>query len=615
HAGVDWNYAGVIRGAGDPDFVDGWLAADREDAGHFSGAEDNYVEILKSGDPDADTGAFSDLVNDSYSIALWVKAADGGLVNKSAHFIAQGDSYGLGRYGYTDHARYYADGICNLEGVTDINDAQWHHLAAVYDLVNLKALLFVDGQLESSSDFAPRAIHGGDNGSLLIGSNYLHLDQSFNGAVDDVRVYRHYALNDGEVQALYQMGFSHKRPEVDAGDNQFIPGPAPYSTTLSGSVINDGLPPGDSLNLLWTQIEGPTTAVINPVGSPTPSVSNLAPGVYTFRLTAFDDAYEPYDDIIVWVQSGAEINRELLYLRFEEDITPGDPLTLTIANERAFGNPFIHVPPDDHPADPDYLGRLDPNVPVDPIPLTQAANQFSLGRPIEGFRIEGTVETYPELTFPEEITVEFFAEIDNESWVAIIDFSGEQSGFRIFNPRAVRVQYYIEGDLPGLTESIELTTTINLSDYTIGSGVNEEYHTVGWKHVAWTYDKATGISRIFENGVPAYITHVNGVGRPGELFYDGIDGRGLIIPGLLDSQNNPTQMIIAGGVDTEPGSLFDEFRITATPLLPMEFLTVSPNYCETVLIGDINGDCQVDLFDYVIFGGYWLRNTNPYINN
>jgi len=615
HAGIDWNYTGAIHGAGDPNWIDGWIAADRQSAAHFNGAPDHYIEIDKSTNPDSDPQAFNDLVLDSYSVALWVKVDEQGFVNNSAYFIALGDSYGLGRFAYSEHARFYAAGIADLQGSSDINDAQWHHLAAIYDLINLQANLYVDGQLEASTDFPPTAIHDGDTGPLLIGSNYLHPNQSLNGALDDVRIYRHHALTAPEIHTLYHTGFAHKRPAVNAGDNQIITGPAPYGTAFHGDIINDNLPPGDTLTMDWTQIDGPTTATLNPPDSLNPLVSDLAPGVYTFRLTAHDNAYEPYDEVKVWVQASTVAAKELLYLRFEEDITPADPLLLTVANEVDFGLPFLHVPPISDPDDPDYLAQLDPNVPLDPIPLTGAANQFSLGRPVAGVRLEGTVQAYPELTFAEEITVEFFADIADEDDLTFVDFTGEQSGFRIFNPRALKVQYVIEGDVPGRTESIELTATVKLSDCTTGSGENQVYHPVGWKHVAWTYDKATGISRILENGVPAYITHVNGVARPGELFYDGIDGRDLVMPLLLDPQNHPTQLLIAAGVDTEPGSLFDELRITAAPLLPKRLLIVVPNFCTEKLTADLNGDCIVNLLDFVIFANQWLKNTDPYFNN
>ncbi|MCP4712051.1 MAG: hypothetical protein GY869_25805, partial [Planctomycetes bacterium] len=417
----------------------------------------------------------------------------------------------------------------------------------------------------------------------------------------------------------YQMGYAHQRPTVDAGDNQIITGPAPYSTNLTGWVDHDILPPGDTITFQWTQIEGPTSADITPSDSLNPIISNLTTGVYTFRLTADDNAYYPFDDVNVWVQATTE-DKQLLYLRFEADLD-GNPARLEVANEMAFGHNFEQLPlqsvlDDPELQDANYVAILDPNIPVNPIPLTTAANNFSLGPPLDTMRIEGTVETYPELTFPEEITVEFFSEIGNEDDLAVIDFLSDlnDSGFRIYNPGALKVQYYIDGDAPGRFECIELTTNINLSDYTTGSGIDTEYHPVGWKHVAWTYEKTTGISRIFENGVPAYITHVNGVSRPGELLFDGIDGRGLIMPGLLDSQNNPTLLTIAAGVDIEPGSLLDEIRITAVPLLPEKFLIVADNYCTEYLLADFNGDCIVNLLDYIILANQWLKNTNPYIN-
>ncbi|MCP4711558.1 MAG: hypothetical protein GY869_23310, partial [Planctomycetes bacterium] len=195
--------------------------------------------------------------------------------------------------------------------------------------------------------------------------------------------------------------------------------------------------------------------------------------------------------------------------------------------------------------------------------------------------------------------------------IEFLDDSELGSGFRIDNPRRLRVLFYIEGNAPRRTEKVELITNINLSDYTTGSGVTEEYHAVGWKHIAWTYDKTTGIARLFENGKQAIITHVNGLACPPLDFFDGPDNRPLILPSHPGSNTTKSlRFIITNSVNTR--SLIDEIRISASALLPRQFLTVSPNYCIGKLQSDHNGDCQINLLDWAILAAQWLKNSNPY---
>ena len=33
--------------------------------------------------------------------------------------------------------------------------------------------------------------------------------------------------------------------------------------------------------------------------------------------------------------------------------------------------------------------------------------------------------------------------------------------------------------------------------------------------------------------------------------------------------------------------------------------------CETIVAGDINGDCKVNFKDFVIMSFHWLRDENP----
>ena len=577
------------------------LGAGPGDAIYLHGGNDR-IEIPQA---DLEYDPILDFDGKPMSLACWMRTDGLGWPSAYAHIVGKGSSYRMYAHGTSIKARWRI-GSSIINSNINVADGLWHHLCGTFD-GSRRSEFYVDGVLQGWDDnvTTPPA---NTSDWFTIGRNSYYPDfGAMEGWIDEVSLWGH-VLNHADINSL-KLGRSAP-PCVDAGDNQILAGPPPYNTAFHGNITYSGMFfPSPFVTPEWTQIDGPTTASIIPTDSFDPSVSNLAPGVYTFRLAAYnspDDDPCGVDEIKVWVQASTTVNKELLYLRFEEDITPADPLLLTVVNELPFGSPFTHIPP---AADPDYLARLDPNVPLNPIPLTAAANQFSLGKPHQGLLIEGSVEIYPELTIAEEITVEFFADIGDQDDLTFIDFLGAQSGFRIFNPRALKVLYYIKGDAPDQPHRIELSTNINLSDYTAGSGENQVYHPVGWKHIAWTYEKTTGISRIYENGAPVNITHVNGFDYQDKLLYDGLDGRVLVMPPMLDTENNPTRLTIASGVDAEPGARFDEIRITADTLYPPNFLIVGPNLCSEKLAGDFDTDCDVDLFDLALFCNNWLKKT------
>jgi len=97
--------------------------------------------------------------------------------------------------GYGDNAAFYCLGFGILEGSATVNDNQWHHAAGVFD--GSKMYLYVDGDVD-----AVMAASGSLNVStanVYIGGN---TSQSFNGLVDDVRIYNR-ALLGNEVRTLY----------------------------------------------------------------------------------------------------------------------------------------------------------------------------------------------------------------------------------------------------------------------------------------------------------------------------------------------------------------------------------------------------------------------------
>jgi hypothetical protein len=107
--------------------------------------------------------------------------------------IAKGFDWMLSR-GTGDEAIFFCIGVDSLSGTTNINDDQWHHVAAVYN--GSKMDLYVDGQLDVSKSAS---------GSLYVSTTNVYIggspSQSFNGLIDDVLIYSR-ALSEEEIQEL-----------------------------------------------------------------------------------------------------------------------------------------------------------------------------------------------------------------------------------------------------------------------------------------------------------------------------------------------------------------------------------------------------------------------------
>ena len=97
-------------------------------------------------------------------------------------------------------------------------------------------------------------------------------------------------------------------PVVSAGSGQSIalPGPA----ALNGSATDDGVPavPG-ALTYAWSQVSGPTPALVANPSQAATSVSFSQPGTYVLRLTAFDGALSASADVTITVNPSSGSNQ------------------------------------------------------------------------------------------------------------------------------------------------------------------------------------------------------------------------------------------------------------------------------------------------------------------
>ena len=154
---------GMINGA---TWVDGKYGS----ALLFTGSE--YVEV-----PSTDELQLSD---EGLTIACWFKTTE--TAGSDLMFIEKG-AWDAGEYAlsypgcYFWKVRFQINEICELTadcqvdseiGVPDLSDDEWHHAAGIYDAVNHKFMIYVDGKLETEEDAAAHKFTP-DNQSVFLG--------------------------------------------------------------------------------------------------------------------------------------------------------------------------------------------------------------------------------------------------------------------------------------------------------------------------------------------------------------------------------------------------------------------------------------------------------------
>jgi hypothetical protein len=114
-----------------------------------------------------------------------------------------------------------------------------------------------------------------------------------------VRVDDGTGLSDDQSWTL-EIAPANLAPVVDAGPDQTVVLPE-RSVTLTGSVTDDGRPLGAALDIVWSQVSGPTEAILSSGGTASTTVTFARTGVYVFRLSANDTELTGFDEVRVSV--------------------------------------------------------------------------------------------------------------------------------------------------------------------------------------------------------------------------------------------------------------------------------------------------------------------------
>ena len=154
-----------------------------------------------------------DSFTNSITIELWMKSGQLTANSDWQGIVTKGiTSWRLMGTTFAKTVYFGVTGVTPLDvtGTREVNDGQWHHVAAVYDGSTMS--LYVDGTLDVShaasgaiaQDSDPMYLGGDSNPPS--GRSYL-----FNGMADEVSLY-HRALTASEIRAIYIAGAPGKCP-------------------------------------------------------------------------------------------------------------------------------------------------------------------------------------------------------------------------------------------------------------------------------------------------------------------------------------------------------------------------------------------------------------------
>jgi subtilase family serine protease len=264
-----------VVGANNGTLVNGVSFAPGEVGQAFSfDGTSGYVSIPDS--PSLDTFV------SSITIETWIKFNQVDTSPNWNGIVTKGNSsWRLALYGNSFVIGFSTTGLSNVDlaGNKNINDGQWHHVAAIYDETN--KYIYVDGVLDASTPATGTIAQ--NSYPVCIGENAEAPGHLWNGLIDEVSIYNR-ALTASEIQLIYVAGSGGKCP----------PSPTPPSITIQPtnqtvvvggtanfSVMASGTPP---LNYQWnfngTNMSGATNTSLTLT-----SVQLTQAGTYAVTIT------------------------------------------------------------------------------------------------------------------------------------------------------------------------------------------------------------------------------------------------------------------------------------------------------------------------------------------
>ncbi|WOO40240.1 tandem-95 repeat protein [Rubellicoccus peritrichatus] len=248
---------------------------------------------------------------EGFTIEFWVYADDG---DNFGTLFSWADSEGQGLTVYRSNhlGRRINIDLRDADGTERryrsasdlLTSGNWYHFTYTYDRDTGLLRIYRNAYLYDEWQIGDIAID--TLGELRLG--WGSRNGYFDGSLDEVSLYSR-ALDPEEISEIYAsdaigkcLPIENETPLVYAGIDAAISGTA-VSLALEGYVFDDGLPPGNTVQIAWSKLNGPGEVIFVDDADPETSVSFSADGLYELELSAFDGQAISKDVIVVQVGS------------------------------------------------------------------------------------------------------------------------------------------------------------------------------------------------------------------------------------------------------------------------------------------------------------------------
>lgn len=425
---------------------------------HFDGANDHAKVFAHQSHDIGDADAFT--------IELWVNAH---APNRNQQLLSWQT---INSQGVSLAIRFNNDFTVSLLDTNNVSHnmggggsffpaGQFVHVAVTYDRISGRGRVYRNGVLVSTSQLG--SFRTKTTTDLYLGGNNSGGD-AFDGVLDEISLYRR-ELAAEEIYTIFAAGTRGEArpginlpPVVNAGPDLVL-GSTNAPALLQGTAQDDTMPEGYLIKQ-WTKLAGPGNVYFAAGDQPVTAVTFDAPGLYILQLAANDGLVEGKD--LVQVRVGMEcltcptgdLKAWWPFNENNRDAIQG--LEAAYYNGAGLTNGFVGAAL--NTANPSSYVRVEPNAAID---IGQMA----------GYTTEFWVK-------PSAASGDW-----TQSRPAVLWHGSAGDGGGI----------YLYSGIRAVLTTVANTTTVVESGSQLQAGV--------WKHVATTYDRATGIYRIYVNGI------------------------------------------------------------------------------------------------------------------
>lgn len=177
----------------------------------------------------------------------------------------------------TGHAGW-GGGWIKYVGTTNLQIDTWYHVVTSHDSNTNKIKVYVNGVLESSCE--SQGLISAISSDIIIGRLAKENRMYWHGGIDDIRIYNR-ALSANEISELYN------QPVANAGPYQVVCNEICSGAVLDGRKSYD--PNGEIVSYFWQIQHRENSSYDRNASGETPTLFDLAPGVYDVTLTITDD--------------------------------------------------------------------------------------------------------------------------------------------------------------------------------------------------------------------------------------------------------------------------------------------------------------------------------------